>query len=44
LGHTNLGRLEEGTPVNLEADVIGKYVARLLDPYRPDDDEGPSGD
>jgi riboflavin synthase len=44
LGHTNLGRLEEGTRVNLEADMIGKYVARLLDRYRPDDDEGPSGD
>ena len=34
LGHTNLGRLEAGARVNLEADVIGKYVARLLDPYR----------
>jgi riboflavin synthase len=39
LGHTNLGRLEEGARVNLEADVIAKYVARLLDPYRPDEDE-----
>lgn len=44
LGHTNLGRLEKGARVNLEADVIAKYVARLLDPYRPDDDEGSSGD
>lgn len=44
LGHTNLGRLEEGARVNLEADVIAKYVARLLDPYRPDEDEGSSGD
>ena len=34
LGHTNLDRLEEGVRVNLEADVIGKYVARLMDPYR----------
>ncbi|MFW6039815.1 MAG: riboflavin synthase [Gemmatimonadota bacterium] len=34
LGHTNLDRLEAGARVNLEADVIGKYVARLLDPYR----------
>lgn len=33
LGHTNLGRLEAGARVNLEADVIGKYVARLLAPY-----------
>jgi len=44
LGHTNLGRLEERARVNLEADVIAKYVARLLDPYRPDEDEGPPGD
>jgi riboflavin synthase len=34
LGHTNLGRLEAGSRVNLEADLIGKYVVRLLDPYR----------
>ena len=34
LGHTNFDRLEAGARVNLEADVIGKYVARLLDPYR----------
>lgn len=33
LGHTNLGRLAAGSRVNLEADLIGKYVARLLDPY-----------
>ena len=44
LGHTTLGRLKGGTSVNLEADVIAKYVARLLDRYRPDDDEGTSGD
>lgn len=44
LGHTNLGRLEKGARVNLEADVIAKYVARLLDPYRPDIEEGSSGD
>lgn len=29
---TSLGRLAAGSPVNLEADVIGKYVARLLAP------------
>lgn len=29
---TNLGALEVGDPVNLEADVIGKYVERLLGP------------
>jgi riboflavin synthase len=27
---TNLGELAEGDPVNLEADVIARYVARLL--------------
>jgi riboflavin synthase len=34
LGHTNFDRLEAGARVNLEADIIGKYVARLLVPYR----------
>ncbi|MEJ7819240.1 MAG: riboflavin synthase [Rubrobacteraceae bacterium] len=29
---TNLGELSEGDRVNLEADVIGKYVERLLAP------------
>jgi riboflavin synthase len=28
--HTNLGALQTGDPVNVEADLIGKYVARLL--------------
>ncbi|NNL29675.1 MAG: riboflavin synthase, partial [Gemmatimonadetes bacterium] len=28
--HTNLGALREGDPVNVEGDVIGKYVARIL--------------
>ena len=28
--HTNFHRIEEGTRVNLEFDIIGKYVARLL--------------
>ena len=27
--HTNFNRFEAGTVVNLEFDVIGKYVARL---------------
>jgi len=46
LGNTNLGRLTVGARVNLEADVIAKYVARLLDPYRSDESAvpGPSGD
>jgi riboflavin synthase len=30
--NTNLGVLGEGSKVNLEADVIGKYVERLLEP------------
>src|SRR5215218_7479870 len=30
--NTNLGELEPGSRVNLEADVIGKYVERLLAP------------
>jgi riboflavin synthase len=30
--NTNLGALGEGSSVNLEADVIGKYVERLLEP------------
>jgi riboflavin synthase len=30
LAVTTLGRLEVGTAVNIEADVIGKYVARSL--------------
>ena len=30
--NTNLGELQEGSRVNLEADIIGKYVERLLEP------------
>lgn len=37
--HTNLDRLDEGTRVNLEADLMGKYAARYLAPYR---DAGPA--
>lgn len=32
--HTNLGELEPGDPVNVEADLIGKYVGRLLAPHQ----------
>lgn len=32
---TALSRLEVGDEVNLEADLVGKYVERLLEPYRP---------
>jgi riboflavin synthase len=28
--HTNLGTLAAGTPVNVEGDMIGKYVERIL--------------
>jgi riboflavin synthase len=35
LDHTTLGQKAVGAPVNLEADMIGKYVESLLAPYRP---------
>ncbi len=35
LRHTTLGSLREGDRVHLEGDVVGKYVRRLLEPYRP---------
>ncbi|MGD2045147.1 MAG: riboflavin synthase [Gemmatimonadota bacterium] len=28
--HTNLGRLADGAPVNVEGDLIGKYVGKVL--------------
>ena len=31
--HTNVNRLSEGSRVNLEADLVGKYVDQLLRPY-----------
>lgn len=31
--HTNFSRLKAGDPVNLEFDVIGKYVAKLAEAY-----------
>ena len=33
LSHTSLGDLKTGDPVQLEADVIGKYLRRLVAPY-----------
>ncbi len=33
--HTNLGALEPGAPVNVEGDLLGKYVARILDQRGP---------
>lgn len=32
---TNLGSLAKGSPVNLEGDMIGKYVVRFLELSRP---------
>ena len=34
LRHTTLGELAEGAAAHVEGDVIGKYVRRLVDPYR----------
>jgi riboflavin synthase len=28
--HTNMGALEEGSAVNVEGDLIGKYVGKVL--------------
>ena len=33
LRHTALGALDPGTRVHVEADVVGKYVKRLMEPY-----------
>ena len=33
LRHTTLGELRAGDRVHLEADVVGKYVQRLVEPY-----------
>jgi riboflavin synthase len=33
LRHTSLAALEKGSRVNVETDVIGKYVQRLMAPY-----------
>ncbi len=31
--NTNLGKLKEGDKVNLEFDILGKYAARLMQPF-----------
>jgi len=41
LAVTTLGELEPGRPVNLEADVLGKYVKRYLERILPGPPEGP---
>lgn len=38
--HTNLGELEPGDRVNVEGDLIGKYVARILAQRAPGDVPG----
>ena len=37
---TTLGSKRAGDRVNLEVDVMAKYVERLMDPYRPDEGAG----
>jgi riboflavin synthase len=37
LDQTTLGDARVGDPVNLEIDVVAKYVERLIEPYRPGD-------
>jgi riboflavin synthase len=43
LARTTLGRKQPGEPVNLEVDVIAKYVERLLD-HRTATGDSPAGD
>lgn len=38
--HTALDRLSAGEGVNLEADLVGKYVERLMRPYVPEIPDG----
>ena len=33
--HTNFCCIEPGTVVNLEFDIVGKYIARLMQNYKP---------
>jgi len=42
--HTNLGALPVGSALNLEGDLIGKYVGRMLAPHLPAGQRGHSGD
>ena len=41
LARTTLGHKQAGDPVNLEVDVIAKYVEKMLDAYRPHAKETP---
>ncbi len=38
--HTNLAALAPGAPVNVEGDLIGKYVGKLLSVHIPDSPQG----
>ncbi len=42
--HTDLGELGVGSRVNLEADVVGKYVERLVRPWTPESVATPRGE
>lgn len=42
--HTNLGELRVGSHVNLEADVVGKYVERLVRPWTDERVSKPKGE
>lgn len=33
--HTNFHKLQPGSKVNLEFDIMGKYFARMMDAYKP---------
>ena len=41
---TNLGELGVGSHVNLEADVVGKYVERLMQPWTQENVSTPRGE
>ncbi|MDX8391243.1 MAG: riboflavin synthase [Mariprofundaceae bacterium] len=41
LAHTNLGSLKLGDSVNIETDLLGRYVQRLLD--KPEQEKGDTG-
>lgn len=32
--HTNFSRIRPGSVVNLEFDIVGKYIARLMEHYK----------
>lgn len=38
--HTNFHTLQVGTRVNLEFDIVGKYIARLMKQYLPESGSG----